>query len=237
VSARRLRQVGSRPHTTLHRARRGKALRAEGLLQVCWRRHAALQGAWRGKALPARGLLEVSSRRHASLRGAWRGPALRARGLPQGNARRDAVLCGAWRGQALPARRLPQVCARRHASLRGAWRGPALRARGLLQARRSSSRQCVLHALSLAAARRRGGAASPLCTQLARTRGDPDTGGELLTSQFTAEARHGPPNIQGRRIDYQCIHSHDPTSRSLRCAFSLLVRGSRAFALSQSCEQ
>ena len=57
---------------------------------------------------------------------------------------------------AVPARGLPQGCCyRRHAALPGAWRWQALPARGLLQGSRSSSRQCVLHAMPPARAARR----------------------------------------------------------------------------------
>jgi hypothetical protein len=62
----------------------------------------------------------------------------------------------AWRRQAVPARGLPQVSSnRRHATLPSAWWRQALPEGGLLQGSRSSSRQCVLHAMSPARAARR----------------------------------------------------------------------------------
>jgi hypothetical protein len=101
-----------------------------GLHQVGCRRHGALPRAWRRQAVPARGLPHCCSRRHAVLHCARRGQTLPARGLPQGSPRRrNAALPGAWRRQALPAG-------------------------GLLQGSRSSSRQCVLQAMSPARAAR-----------------------------------------------------------------------------------
>jgi hypothetical protein len=91
------------------------------------------------------------------LRGAWRRQAVPAPGLPQGSCYRwRAALHCAWRRQAVPARGLPQVSSnRRHATLPSAWWRQALPEGGLLQGSRSSSRQCVLHAMSPARAARR----------------------------------------------------------------------------------
>jgi hypothetical protein len=127
----RLPHCCSRCKAALSRARRRQTVSRGGLHQVLSRgRHAPLHHARRWQALPARGLLQVGSRRH--------GP-----------------LCGAWRGQALPAPGLPQGCCwRRHAPLHRAWGRQALPARGLPQDSRSSSRQCVLHAMSPARAAR-----------------------------------------------------------------------------------
>jgi hypothetical protein len=150
-------QVSPRRHGCLQGARRGQALPAPGLPQGSSdRRHAALYRAWRRQAVPRGGLYQVSPRRHGCLQGARRRQAVPARRLPQVRSRRLALLQGAWRGQALPARGLPQgSCWRWHTALRLAWGRQALPAGGLHQGSRSSSRQCVLHAMSPARAARR----------------------------------------------------------------------------------
>jgi hypothetical protein len=77
-------------------------------------------------------------------------------GLPQVRSRRYGLLQGAWRRQALSRGGLPQgSCWRRHTPLqRARWR-QAVPAGGLLQGSSSSTRQCVLQAVSTARAAQR----------------------------------------------------------------------------------
>jgi hypothetical protein len=90
----------------------------------------------------------------------------------------------------VPARGLLQgSCYRRHAQLHRAWRrqGGLLQARLKLQAARSV---CGAHSRSPTVRRRSNSQHTALLgTQLARTRGDPATGGGLRINQFTFEAR------------------------------------------------
>ena len=98
------------------------------------------------------GEVQHRSPKFTVLRHARRGHTLPIRGLHQ-------VSPVGWnmhlarRGQALPARGVLQVFTwRRHTSLQLPWWGHEMPARGLHQGSRSSSRQCVLHAMPQARA-------------------------------------------------------------------------------------
>jgi hypothetical protein len=133
----------------------------------------------------------------------------------QVRSRRHGLLRGAWRRQTLPEGRVPQgSCYRRHTTLYRAWGRQALPAAGLHQDSRSSSRQCVLHAMSPARAARR---CVGRCTATAwRGQGPPATGGieEFVrdTPPAAAGGECGATHRLATVVVCKCIQHSEPVA-------------------------